>query len=88
MFGFRTCTLHDPLAAAVLHDPSLATYRELPVGVELHGTHTRGQLVVDHRVIVDDSHIESEAGNGRRPVKAAMTVDADTFLSRMFDALT
>jgi purine nucleosidase len=36
---------------------------------------------------VDDSHIESQAGHGRRSVKAAVSVDTETFLSRLFEAL-
>src|SRR5439155_21179181 len=49
MFGIRTATMHDPLAAALLCDPSLGTYREVAVAVEVHGTYTRGQLVSDWR---------------------------------------
>ncbi|TCO65089.1 nucleoside hydrolase [Actinocrispum wychmicini] len=87
MFGVRVATMHDPLAAALLCDPSLATYREVAVSVEVHGTYTRGQLVSDWRSIADDSHIESEAGRGRRPVRAAAAVDAEEFLTRLFEAL-
>jgi len=47
--GFRGCALHDPLAAAIALDPSLATYEHLPARVELHGNLTRGQTVVDRR---------------------------------------
>jgi len=81
MFGFRTCTIHDPLAAALLVDPSLATYREVAVSVELNGTYTRGQLVSDWRKIMVDTHIESAVGKGRKLVKAAAEVDAEAFLS-------
>jgi purine nucleosidase len=87
MFGFRTATMHDPLAAALLVNPELGEYRNIAVGVELHGTHTRGQLVSDWRKIVDDSHIETSAGVGRHPVKAAVSVDTAAFLGRLFDAL-
>jgi purine nucleosidase len=87
MFGFRTCTIHDPLAAALLVDPSLATYRDVAVSVELNGTHTRGQLVSDWRKIMVDTHIKSDAGKGRKPVRAAAEVDAETFLTRLFEAL-
>lgn len=40
--GARMCYLHDPLAAAIAVDPSLATYRHTPVHVELRGHLTRG----------------------------------------------
>jgi purine nucleosidase len=88
MLGFRTVTLHDPLAAALLCDPSLGTYRDVAVAVEVRGTYTRGQLVSDWRAIADDAHIESEAGRGRAPVHAAVSVDADKFLTLLFEALT
>ena len=88
MLGVRAVTMHDPLAAALLCDPSLGTYRDVAVAVELHGTYTRGQLVSDWRTIADDAHIESEAGRGRTPVHAAVSVDADKFLTLLFEALT
>lgn len=88
MFGFRTCTIHDPLAVALLQDPALAQYKDVVVTVELRGTHTRGQLISDWRDIVDDSDIESKAGQGRKPVRTATSVDTKTFLDRLFEALT
>ena len=87
MFGRRGCTLHDPLAAAIALDPELATYRHIPLGVELHGTHTRGQIIADLRDISDDNHIENHFTDGRAAVKVAVTTDAPTFLRRMFLAL-
>lgn len=41
--------MHDPFAAAVALDPALATTRRATVDVELAGTLTRGQTVVDWR---------------------------------------
>jgi inosine-uridine nucleoside N-ribohydrolase len=39
----------DPLAAAILLEPQVATQlREVYVSVELHGLNTRGAMVVDH----------------------------------------
>jgi purine nucleosidase len=43
------CPLHDPSAAMVALDPSLATWTETPVEVELRSPHTRGMLLVDRR---------------------------------------
>lgn len=88
MFGTRTCTLHDPLAAAIMLDPKLATYRELPLAIELTGTHTRGQVVSDQRVIASDAYITSASGAGRLPVRVADTVDVPRFLEQMYEALT
>lgn len=87
MFGVNGCTLHDPLAAAVMLEPKLATYREMPLGVELTGTHTRGQVVSDQRMIASDAYIPTNAGAGRVAVKVAKTVDVPVFLEQMFQAL-
>jgi purine nucleosidase len=87
MFGENGCTLHDPLAAAIMVEPKLATYREMPLGVELTGTHTRGQVVSDQRMIASDAYIPTNAGAGRVPVKVAETVDVPRFLDQMFHAL-
>jgi len=87
MFGEYTCTLHDPLAAAIMLDQKLATYKEMPLGVELTGTHTRGMVVSDLRMISSDDHITASGGAGRVPVKVAEKVDVPTFLDQMFKAL-
>lgn len=87
MFGTTSCTLHDPLAAAVMLDPKLATYREMPLSVEFTGTHTRGQVVSDQRLIANDDHIAADTWARRTPVKVAETVDVPRFLEQMFDAL-
>jgi purine nucleosidase len=78
--GERTCAMHDPLAAAVLLDPALATEAlEVPVRVELHGTHTRGLTVADLR---------SNAADDDRPaVRLVTEVDTEAFFTRMMDAL-
>ncbi|MFL6123152.1 nucleoside hydrolase [Actinophytocola sp.] len=87
MFGTPGCTLHDPLAAAIMLDPKLATYREMPLAIELTGTHTRGQIVSDQRPIASDAYITSTAGTGRAPVKVAGTVEVQRFLEQMYEAL-
>ncbi|GAB3442351.1 nucleoside hydrolase [Actinophytocola sediminis] len=87
MFGEHTCTLHDPLAAAIMLNQKLASYKEIALGVELTGTHTRGQVVSDRRLISSDDHIPTGAGSGRVPVKVADTVDVPLFLDQMFKAL-
>jgi purine nucleosidase len=87
MFGTRTCTLHDPLAAALMLEPKMATYRDMPLAVELNGTHTRGQVVSDQRLIASDAYIATDAGTGRKPAKVAETVDVGRFLEQMFAAL-
>ena len=87
MIGMRVCTLHDPLAAAVMLDAKLATYRELPLMIERTGTHTRGQVLSDRRPLASDEFIANEAGAGRTAVKVAETVDVPRFLEQMYEAL-
>ncbi|WP_433270739.1 nucleoside hydrolase [Actinosynnema sp. CS-041913] len=88
ILGQKACTLHDPLAVAITLDPDLSTHRELVLGVELTGTHTRGQIVADLRLIARATHIESSIGTTRRPTKVVDTVQADVFLERLLTALT
>ncbi len=57
--------MHDPFAAAVALDPSLATTRPATVDMELAGTLTRGQTVADWR------------GMWGRPHNAHIVVDTD-----------
>ncbi|PPK65477.1 nucleoside hydrolase [Actinokineospora auranticolor] len=78
--GYRTFTPHDPLAAAILLDPTLATYDHLAVGVELTGTHTRGRTVADLRG-------NRAEGTGHR-IAVARTVDTARFHSGLLAALT
>ncbi|ACU36556.1 nucleoside hydrolase [Actinosynnema pretiosum subsp. pretiosum] len=87
VIGRRTCTPHDPLTVAVALDPGLATHRELPLGVELTGTHTRGQIVADRRRITTTAHIESTIDDTPRPVKVLRTVQSEVFLERLLEAL-
>jgi purine nucleosidase len=50
VFGFEHPPVHDPIAVAAVIDPSIIRAVEVPVAVELTGTHTRGATVVDlHR---------------------------------------
>jgi len=46
----RPMALHDPTAAAYLAWPELFELQDARVDVELHGTHTRGETVVELRV--------------------------------------
>ena len=50
-YGRRGCPVHDPCAALIAVDPSLATsWIDTTVGVELRSSETRGMLLVDRRV--------------------------------------
>lgn len=63
--GGYVAHMHDPFAAAVALDPSLATTRPATVDVELAGTITRGQTVADW------------LGMWGRPANADIVVDTD-----------
>jgi purine nucleosidase len=57
--------MHDPFAAAVALNPSIASYRTATVDVELNGSLTRGTTVADWR------------GMWGRPVNAAIATTTD-----------
>ncbi|WP_240686875.1 nucleoside hydrolase [Amycolatopsis suaedae] len=82
LFSEHIVTLHDALAAAIAVDPTLATYGEHVVDVELRGTHTRGRTVVDLR-----PYRLAGQDQTRPPVRVATAVDAPAFLDRMAAAL-
>jgi purine nucleosidase len=81
--GTVGCLLHDPLAAAIMVDESLATYEERQVMVELAG-HTRGATLLDERTF---SISQGGIPDQRRPVRIAATVDAATAMDRIQRAL-
>jgi pyrimidine-specific ribonucleoside hydrolase len=82
------CFLHDPLVLAALLDPSLISTRLATVGVELHGSLTRGRMVAWDR---DNAEI-LEAGlklpTSVRPVTIATDVAGQRFTSLLVDRLT
>ncbi len=53
--GSFGCALHDPLAVALVEDPSLCETKAYAVHVETNGHYTDGMTVVDARVIADES---------------------------------
>ncbi|WP_412079063.1 nucleoside hydrolase [Streptomyces xanthophaeus] len=83
LMGRTGCLMHDPLAAAIMLDPSLAEYEERQVVVELAG-HARGRTLIDDRGFPGMSSIT----DGRPPVRIARTADAQTAMARVRQALT
>lgn len=80
MLAGRACAMHDPLAAGVLLDPGLVTEaRQVPVRVELTGTHTRGMTAADLR------HQPTE--DERPAVLLSTEVQSEVFLNRLLAAL-
>lgn len=83
--GTRTCSMHDPLAAAVALDPGLATRRETPVHVELRGAHSRGATLADLR---PGDLSEQPSVDPRPPVHVLTDADIPAFTDRLLTALT
>ncbi|WP_030024861.1 nucleoside hydrolase [Streptomyces monomycini] len=83
--GRRGCVMHDPLTAAIMLDPTLATYEERQVVVELVG-HARGATLVDARVGFPPEM--SSITDGRRPIRIAVAASAVTAMERVRQALT
>lgn len=79
--GIEGCGLHDPLAVAIAHDPSLATTRDMYVDIELHGTLTRGETVADRRRTSEHLHNAHVCRDVDRPrfLEAFETAMTDRF---------
>jgi len=82
-FGRGGCELHDPMAAAIMLDPTLATYTEKQVVVDLAG-HGRGATLVDERPFTADF---GGIHDGRPTVRIATTVDAKRAMEEVRQAL-
>jgi purine nucleosidase len=74
------CPLHDPCAARIAVDPTLANYLETPVRVELNSTVNRGMLVVDRRAFAPPSPDQPA-------VRIATGIDRDKVVGRFLNAL-
>ncbi|MET0235725.1 MAG: nucleoside hydrolase [Kibdelosporangium sp.] len=65
VFGMPDPPVHDPVAVAAVAQPDLLRFVDVPVAVELAGTHTRGATVVDLH------------GVTRRPANARVALELD-----------
>ncbi|MFD4673114.1 nucleoside hydrolase [Lentzea sp. NPDC058450] len=79
---------HDPLAAAILVEPGLATYQEDRFAIELTGRYTRGKIVADQRFLAPDSPFGRDIAPERTKVRYATTADHATFLDQLRCAVT
>ena len=70
-------SLHDPLALALVIDPTLVRTRPAHIGVDLTGTHTFGATVAG---------FWGERGEPDNAV-IATAVDSERFFTLMFDLL-
>jgi purine nucleosidase len=81
--GERTCILHDPLAAALAIDPTLATYRTVRAFVECGSGRTRGMLVGDLRGY--DRQPDGRGGDGL--IRIVDEVNVGAFHERFLSSL-
>ncbi|WP_434451068.1 nucleoside hydrolase [Lentzea sp. E54] len=79
---------HDPLAAAILLDPTLATYREDRFAIELTGRYTRGKIVADQRFLAEGSPFSRDIATERTKARYAVTADTARFLDQLRHAVT
>ncbi len=91
VFGLQGASLHDPLAVATLIRPELFTLQGMHVGIELHGTRTRGMTVCDYRYVGRDAGVVAglEAiGRAERPnADVAVGIDVPGFFDLLTDTL-
>lgn len=82
-FGFDAVTMHDPLAMALLLDPSLALERvRLDTRVETAGELTVGMTVADRRPLIGPGYEQPI-----HPLDIPMEVDTPRFIAMLMDAL-
>ncbi len=89
--------MHDPLALATLLDPTLVTFKDFYVNIEIEGELTAGESVAyDHAPVRRSAPIESGAAIDARVAdepfhtntKVAVDVDADKFMRLLVGRLT
>lgn len=82
-FGFEAVTMHDPLAMALLLDPSLALERvHLDTRVETAGALTVGMTVADRRPLIGPGFVQPT-----HPLDIPLEVDVPRFIAQLMEAL-
>lgn len=82
-FGFEAVTMHDPLAMALLLDPSLALETaHLDTRVETQGEWTTGMTVADRRPLIGPGYERPT-----HPLAIPLKVDTPRFLTMLLDAI-
>jgi purine nucleosidase len=82
-FGFEAVTMHDPLALALLLDPSLALDRaHLDTRVETTGELTVGMTVADRRPLIGPGFTPP-----KHPLDIPLRVDERRFIAMLLDAI-
>jgi inosine-uridine nucleoside N-ribohydrolase len=87
--GYQGAAMYDPLAVAVVVDPTLVTLQNMHVDVETKGEFTRGETVAnrhgsDENNVLHGDHYEIEGVVKLRPnARVCLASDSDRFL-RLF----
>jgi inosine-uridine nucleoside N-ribohydrolase len=71
------CAINDPLAAALLLDPSLVTYRDYFLSIELQSPTSKAKTIVDHYGSLKKSP----------NAKVAMEVNVEKFMDLFVDKM-
>jgi inosine-uridine nucleoside N-ribohydrolase len=91
VFGLTGASLHDPLAVATLIRPELFELQKMHVGIELHGTRTRGMTVCDYRYVGrgGGGPVGRDAiGHGETPnAEVAVAIDVPGFFDLLLETL-
>ncbi|MET4781007.1 nucleoside hydrolase [Glaciihabitans sp. UYNi722] len=90
VYGLKGASLHDPLAIATFIRPELFTMKPMHVGIELHGTRTRGMTVCDYRHATGESELGGKNAVLRgEPANCdvAIGIDVEGFFDLLTDTL-
>jgi inosine-uridine nucleoside N-ribohydrolase len=86
-FGLDGCALHDPLALATVIDPAMVRTRTASVGVELHGSLTRGRIVAWDAQNGEILQAGLRLPTSNRPATIATDVDNSRFMPLLLDRI-
>jgi purine nucleosidase len=92
--GYQGAAMYDPLAVAVVVDPTLVTLKTMHVDVETKGEFTRGETVAnrmgsDENNVLHGDHYEIEGVIPLKPnARICVASDADRFVRLFVDRIT
>jgi inosine-uridine nucleoside N-ribohydrolase len=92
--GYQGAAMYDPLAVAVVVDPTLVTLKSMHVDVETKGEFTRGETVAnrmgsDENNVLHGDHYEIEGVVRLKPnARVCVASDADRFVRLFVDRIT
>ncbi len=92
--GYQGAAMYDPLAVAVVIDPTLVTLKTMHVDVETRGEFTRGETVAnrmgsDENNVLHGDHYEIDGVIALKPnARVCVASDADRFVRLFVDRIT